>query len=140
VLAAHLLGVFLWFAGLTAIYWIQRLHTHAPKDVRDQLTLMQRSLALSTDIAAAAAIICGIVMLFYPSNLLAGPQMGWMHAKLAVVVLGVLPFHGMMRVRVKKFSRGETPPVPQWQWSWLLTSVTLIVILVTTRLGAPPPG
>jgi uncharacterized membrane protein len=134
VLAAHLLGVFLWIGGLMAIYWIQRLHAHAPKDVRDQLTLMERSLALTTDIAATAAIACGIVMLVYPKNMLAYAHMGWMHAKLTVVVLGVLPLHGMMRARVKKFSRGETPRVPQWQWSLLLISVTAIVILVTTRL------
>jgi uncharacterized membrane protein len=60
--------------------------------------------------------------------------MGWLHAKLAVVVLGVLPVHGMMRARVKKFSRGELPAVPQWQWSLLLVSVTAIIILVVTKL------
>ena len=136
VLAAHLIGVFLWIGGLMTIYWIQRLHADAPKDVRDRLTAMERSLALTTDIAAAAAIGTGIAMIVHPINLLSLPDMGWLHAKLAVVVLALLPLHGMMRARVKKFSRGEIPAVPQWQWSLLLIALVAIVILVTTRLHA----
>ena len=134
VLAAHLIGVFLWIGGLMSIYWIQRLHAHAPKDSWDKLTAMERSLALTTDIAAAAAIGTGIVMLFHPQNMFQLPKMGWLHAKLAIVVLGILPLHGMMRARVKKFSRGEMPSVPQWQWSLLLACLVAIIILVTTFL------
>jgi uncharacterized membrane protein len=134
VLAAHLIGVFLWIGGLMSIYWLQRLHAHAPKDARDQLTAMERSLALTMDIAAAVAIGCGVTMIVYPNNMMALPHMGWLHAKLAVVVLGILPVHGMIRARVKKFSRGDLPKVPQWQWSLLLISIAAIVILVTTRL------
>jgi uncharacterized membrane protein len=133
-LAAHLIGVLFWVGGLMTLYWIQRVHTHAPKDVRDQLTLMERSLAMMMDLAAALAIGCGIAMIVHPHNLMSLPEMGWLHAKLAVVVLGVLPVHGMIRARVKKFSRGETPAVPQWQWSLLLVSVVVIIILVTTHL------
>ena len=134
VLAAHLIGVFFWIGALMAVYWIQRLHAHAPKDVRDQLTLMERSLALMMDLSAALAIGGGIAMLVHPYNLFALPKMGWLHAKLAVVVLGILPVHGMIRARVKKFSRGENPSVPQWQWSLLLLAIVVITILVTTRL------
>ena len=136
VLAAHLIGVFLWIGGLMTIYWIQRLHADAPKDVRDRLTAMERSLALTADIAAAAAIGTGIAMIVQPINLLSLPDMGWLHAKLAIVVIALLPLHGMMRARVKKFSRGEIPSVPQWQWSLLLIALVSIVILVTTRLHA----
>ena len=131
VLAAHLIGVFLWIGGLMTIYWIQRLHADVPKDVRDRLTAMERSLALTTDIAAAAAIGTGIAMLVDMQVLL---HQGWMHAKLAVAVLIILPLHGMMRARVKKFSRGEIPAVPQWQWSLLLIALVAIIILVTTQL------
>ncbi len=134
MLAAHVLGVFLWIGGLMSIYWIQRLHADSPKNVRDRLTAMERSLALTTDIAAAVAIGCGVAMIVYPHNMLSLPHMGWLHAKLAVVVLGILPMHGMMRARVKKFSRGGNPSVPQWQWSLLLIALAAIVILVTTRL------
>jgi uncharacterized membrane protein len=134
VLAGHLIGILLWVGGLMTVYWVQRLQAQAPTTARDQLTAMQRSLALTTDIAAALAMGCGVAMLFHPYNMFAMPKMGWLHAKLTVVVLGVLPMHGMMRARVKKFSRGETPSVPQWQWSALLVATVAIVILVTTKL------
>ena len=74
-----------------SVYWVQRIHANAPKDVRDQLTLMERSLAMMMDMAAALAIGCGIAMLVYPNNMLTMPKMGWLHAKLAVVVIGILP-------------------------------------------------
>lgn len=135
ILAGHLIGVFLWFGGLMTVYWIQRLQAQAPSGGRDQLTAMQRSLALMTDLAATLAIGCGIAMLIHPHNMFAMGKMGWLHAKLTVVVLGTLPLHGMMRARVKKFSRGEMPAVPQWQWSLLLATTVAIVIFVTTRLS-----
>jgi uncharacterized membrane protein len=134
IVAGHLIGVLFWIGGLMTVYWLQRLHAHAPKDVRDKLTLLERSMALTMDLAAGLAIGCGVAMLFTPINLFGLPKMGWLHAKLAVVVLGVLPVHGMVRARVKKFSRGESPAVPQWQWSLLVISVVAVIILVTTQL------
>lgn len=134
--AAHIIGVLLWVGGLFAVYWLLRLHAQAPKDVSDKLVLMERSLALSMDIAAALAIGCGLAMALshggtHPTTtLFAAPGAGWFHIKLAVVVLGVLSTHGMIRARVGKFSRGETPSVPQWLWSLLLVSIVAIVILV----------
>ncbi len=130
--AGHLISLFLWVGGLFAIYWMLRLHAHAPKDVHEKLTLMERSIALATDIASAAAIVTGLGMVFGGpgGNLLTQPGAGWLHIKLAVVVLGVLPVHGMLRARIKKFGMGQISPVPQWLWSMFLASVTVIVILV----------
>jgi len=133
ILTGHVIGFLLWIGGLMSVYWIQRVQSHAPSDARDQLTAMQRSLALMMDLAAALAIGCGIAMIVYPLNLFKLPHMGWLHAKLAVVVLGILPVHGMIRARVKKFSRGENPAVPQWQWSLLLAAIVAIVILVINK-------
>lgn len=134
--AGHIIGVLLWIGGLCAVYWLLRLHAQAPKDVNDKLVLMERSLALSMDLAAALAIGCGLAMALmhggtHPTTTLFGaPGAGWFHIKLTVVVLGVLSTHGMIRARVAKFSRGETPSVPQWLWSLLLVSIVAIVILV----------
>jgi uncharacterized membrane protein len=110
------------------------MHQHAPKDVRDQLTAMERSLAMMMDIGAAVAIGCGIAMIVFPVNLFRVQPASWLHLKLTLVVLGVLPVHGMIRARVKKFSRGEMPKVPQWQWSLLLVAIVGIIIAVTTKL------
>ena len=133
LMAGHIIGILLWVGGLMSVYWIQRVQSHAPKDARDQLTAMQRSLALMTDLAATLAIATGVAMIVSPANMLTMPHMGWLHTKLALVVLAILPMHGMMRARVKKFSRGDNPAVPQWQWSLLLAAVVAIVILVVMR-------
>ncbi|MBX3162545.1 MAG: hypothetical protein KF773_41670 [Deltaproteobacteria bacterium] len=150
LLVGHLIGVILWIGCMAATYWMLRFHTQAPKAVHEKLILMERSLALAMDLGAALAIGCGLGMalssgggesgsfqsqfthpvgnLFAAKGGLSSP--GWFHIKLLVVVLGVLSIHGMLRARVAKFSRGESPTVPQWMWSVLLVSVVAIIILV----------
>ncbi|HEU4732152.1 MAG TPA: CopD family protein [Kofleriaceae bacterium] len=136
LVTGHLIGVILWMGSLFAVYWLLRLHAQAPKDALEKLTLMERSLALTMDLAAALAIGTGLVMALskggtHPtSNLFAAPGAGWFHAKLTVVVLGILSVHGIVRGRVAKFSRGEKPPVPQWLWSLLLVAIVAVVVLV----------
>ena len=130
--AGHLISLFLWIGGLFAIYWMLRLHAHAPKDTHEKLTLMERSIALATDIAAAAAMGSGLGMIFgaQGGNMLTQPGAGWLHIKLTVVVLGMLPVHGILRGRIKKFGMGQITPVPQWLWSLFLAAITVIVIMV----------
>jgi uncharacterized membrane protein len=131
VKSAHTIGVFLWIGGLFSVYWMLRLHAHAPRDMHEKLTLMERSLALMTDLAATLAIGCGIAMIFGQSpNFLAQPHHGWFHAKLTVVVLGVLSVHGLVRAKVGKFSRGKISSVPSWPWTVLIVSVMAIMILL----------
>lgn len=136
LLSGHLISVFLWVGGLFAIYWLLRLHAHAPAEAHDKLTLMERSIALATDIASAAAIGTGLTMALSTSaarpttNLFATPGAGWFHIKLTIVVLGILSVHGMLRARIKRYSRGDFKPVPQWLWTVFLVSLTAIVILV----------
>jgi uncharacterized membrane protein len=131
VLTAHLIGVVLWVSGLTTIYWMLRFHDHAPKADREKLTLMERAMALSTDIAATVTIGCGIALAVGRGNLFTE---GWLHVKLAAVVLGILSVHGILRARIKRYSRGELKPVPSWAWSLLLAGVALAIFAATTRL------
>ena len=135
VLPAHLIGLFVWLGGLFTVYWLLRVHASAPKEMHERLTLMERSLALMMDIAAALAIGSGLALaLAHPAgNLFGLPKQAWLHAKLAVVVLGVLPVHGMVRARIKKFGQGQISDVPQWQWSLLLVAMVAIIILVERR-------
>ncbi|HET9622297.1 MAG TPA: CopD family protein [Kofleriaceae bacterium] len=136
LLAGHIIGDILWLGSMFSVYWLLRLHAQAPRDVLDKLTLMERSLALTMDIAATLAIVCGLGLAFSPGgthptgNIFASPGEGWFHIKLAVVVLGILPVHGFVRARVAKFSRGETPTVPSWPWNLLLLAIVVIVVLV----------
>jgi uncharacterized membrane protein len=135
----HVIGVILWMGCLFATYWLLRLHAQAPKNAFDKITLMERSLALTMDVAATLAIGAGLVMALskggdHPTaNLFATPGAGWFHLKITVVVLGILPVHGIVRGRVAKFSRGATPTVPQWLWSLLLIAIVVIVMLVIRR-------
>jgi uncharacterized membrane protein len=136
LLTAHLIGVIFWLGCLFAVYWLLRVHAQAPKDVLDKLTLMERSLALTMDLSAALAIGAGLAMAIrhdgtHPtSTLFSAPGAGWFHIKLTVVVLGILPVHGIVRGRVGKFGRGVITSVPQWAWSLLLISIAIIVVMV----------
>lgn len=139
--AGHLIGVVLWIGGLMSVYWMLRFHVHAPSDAREKLTLMERSMALMMDVAATLAIGCGLASaLGQDPNVFTRPGSGYFHIKLTVVVLGVLSVHGMIRARIKKFSRGEVAPVPQWIWSLLLASIVAILILVTVVKNAMAPA
>lgn len=138
LLAAHVIGFLLWVGGLFSTYWLLRIHAQSPKEVHEKLTLMERSLALVMDIAATLAIATGLVMAlshpdFRPTNLFATPKSGWFHAKLALVVLGILPVHGIIRAKIGKFGRGEVTGISQWLWSLLLIAICGIAILVVRR-------
>lgn len=136
LLTAHLIGVILWMGSLFTVYWLLRFHTQAPASANDKLVLMERSMAMVMDLGATLAIGCGLAMAFMPGRMhptgtifgMAGA--GWFHIKLTLVVVGILSVHGMLRARVAKFSRGETPTVPQWIWSLLLVAIVGIVVMV----------
>jgi putative membrane protein len=133
VRAAHLISIVIWMSGLTTIYWLLRLHDHVPQETREKLTLMERSVALSADIAATVTIACGLAMAFSPTNQFTHGG-AWLHIKLTVVVLAILSVHGMLRGRIKKFGKGDIKPVPGWMWSLLLAGITIAIILAVTKL------
>ena len=135
LLVGHLIGVILWIASLTTVYWLLRVHTQAPKEVHERLILMERSLALTMDLAATLAIGCGIALAVHPEvpgipNLFARPGAGWFHIKLTIVVLGILSMHGLIRARVGKASRGQPLRVPQWIWTVILISIVGVLVMV----------
>ncbi len=134
VMTAHILGMVLWISGLTAIFWMLRFHDHAPKESHEQLTLQERALAMATDIAAAVTIGCGIAMALSPINRFTTKPDAWLHIKVAVVVLMILPVHGILRGRIKRYGQGKISPVPNWLWSLLLGGVAIAILCATTKL------
>lgn len=136
LLTGHLIGVLFWVGSLFTVYWLLRFHTQAPAEANDKLVLMERSMALVMDLGATLAMVCGLAMAFmhggkHPTTTIFGmPGSGWFHIKLTLVVVGVLSVHGMLRARVGKFSKGQTPTVPQWIWSLLLVAIVGIVVMV----------
>ncbi len=133
-LVGHLIGLFVWVGGLFATYWLLRLHAHAPKDVHEKLTLMERSLAMMMDIGFTLAIASGLyIALASTPNYFVAPGGKWLHVKLTIVVLVMLPIHGMVRARVAKFGRGEIKPIPQWVWSAFLAALVAVVVFVVKK-------
>ena len=129
--AAHMIGLFVWIGGLFAVYWLLRFHAHAPKDAHEKLTLMERSLALMMDIGSALAIGTGLAIAIGSTpNYFAREGFGWFHIKLTIVVLGILPVHGIVRARIKKHANGNLAPIPQWLWSLLLVALVAVIIMV----------
>jgi uncharacterized membrane protein len=130
--AGHFIGLFVWIGGMFAVYWMLRFHSHAPQAVHEKLVLAERSLALMMEIGSGLAIGCGLAMAFgLTPNAFTRPGGGWFHIKLTIVVVGLLSVHGMLRARIKKFGQGKISPVPSWQWSVLLASITAIILLAT---------
>jgi uncharacterized membrane protein len=141
--SGHLIGDFIWVGSMFAVYWLLRLHTHAPKEAHEKLVLMERSMALMMDVASALAIGTGIALIIYrpgEGTIFAEKPAGWFHIKLTIVVLGMLSMHGMLRAKVKKFSSGQVPTIPQWQWTIILSSVVAILIVVYVVRGAMTRG
>ncbi len=141
--AGHLIGDFLWVGSMFAVYWLLRFHTHAPKEAHEKLVLMERSMAMMMDVASALAIGTGIALIVYRQGggtIFSEKPAGWFHIKLTIIVLGLLAMHGMLRAKVKKFSNGQIPSVPQWQWTVILSSVVAVLIVVFVVRNAMTRG
>jgi putative membrane protein len=106
--ALHVIAMVCWFAGL---FYLPRLFVyHAMSDdqiSRDRFCTMERKLYRGIMLPAMlATLIFGIAMLALNPTLFLGG--GWLHAKLALVVL-LIGYHHVCGAQVKRFAKGETP-------------------------------
>ncbi|MGI9154777.1 MAG: CopD family protein [Rubrivivax sp.] len=108
VKALHIVFVASWFAGL---FYLPRFFVNlamVPADSvaeRERLLLMARKLLRFSSILMWPALALGLLLwLFYGVGL--GPGQGWMHAKLALVLL-VIGYHHMCRGLLRSFERGS---------------------------------
>lgn len=134
VKALHIVFVASWFAGL---FYLPRIFVNLamvePGSLaeRERLLLMARKLLRFTTLLALPAIGFGLwLWLGYGI----GRGSGWMHAKLAVVVLAVGYHHGCA-VLLRKFVAGANARSHRW-YRWfnevpvllLLAAVVLVVV------------
>ena len=134
VKAFHVVFVASWFAGL---FYLPRIYVNlamvAPGSVaeRDRLLLMARKLLRFTTLLAVPALALGLwLWLGYGI----GRGSGWMHAKLAVVLL-VIGYHHACAVMLRKFVAGGLTRSHRW-YRWfneapvllLLAAVVLVVV------------
>ncbi len=126
VKALHLLFIISWMAG---IFYLPRIFVHyvegraAGEDVR-RLQIMARKLYHFTSMVAVFALATGIwLMVGY------GFHGGWLHAKLAMVVL-LIAYHISTRVYMKRMQRDAAlPSSTMLRWYNELPLVILVAIL-----------
>ena len=134
--ALHIVFVASWFAGL---FYLPRIFVNlamAPADStaeRARLLLMARKLLRFTTMLAIPAVALGLY-LWLGYGIGRGPGNGWMHAKLAVVVL-VIGYHHACSGLLKKFEANTMRRSHVW-FRWfnevpvllLLAAVILVVV------------
>lgn len=128
----HVVGIVLWVGGLTSVLALLHVHVQADGKVREVLTGVERRVAMLMDLGATLTIATGLYRAFtvVPNAFKTG---AWLHIKLTVVVLGLLSVHGMARVKIKKFGRGELKPVPP-----LMYGLLAIAVIAAATLGGNP--
>ncbi|MFN7834541.1 MAG: CopD family protein [Burkholderiaceae bacterium] len=101
----HLLFVISWFAGL---FYLPRIFVNLALDhepaARARLLLMAQKLYRFTGLLALPALLLGL-LLWLHYGIGKGPGNGWLHAKLALVIL-VLGYHHACGRMLKKFTAG----------------------------------
>jgi putative membrane protein len=137
VKALHIVFVASWFAGL---FYLPRFFVNlatVPADSvaeRERLLLMARKLQRFSSILMWPAIALGLLLwLFYGVGL--GPGQGWMHAKLALVLL-VIGSHHACRLLLRGFEQGTNRRSHRWFRVFNEVSVlafAAIVVLVVVK-------
>lgn len=136
VKALHIVFVASWFAGL---FYLPRIYVNlalVPADSaaeRERLLLMAGKLLRFTTILAVPALALGL-WLWLGYGIGRGPGNGWLHAKLAVVVL-ILGYHHACWRLLQTFRRGQNRRGHVW-YRWfneipvllLLAAVVLVVV------------
>lgn len=134
--ALHIVAMVSWFAGL---FYLPRIFVNlamvAPESIaeRERLLLMARKLLRFTTLLAVPALALGL-WLWLGWGIGRGPGNGWMHAKLAVVVL-ILGYHHACANLLRRFEQRQNRRSHVW-FRWfnevpvlLLLAAVLLVVL-----------
>lgn len=136
VKSLHIVFVASWFAGL---FYLPRIFVNlamvAPESIaeRERLLLMARKLLRFTTVLAVPALALGL-WLWLGWGIGRGPGNGWMHAKLAVVLL-ILGYHHACARLLRRFEARQNRRSHVW-FRWfnelpvlLLLAAVLLVVL-----------
>lgn len=132
VKSLHIVFVTSWFAGL---FYLPRIFVNLAMDdippVRERLLLMARKLYRFMTILAVPALVFGLwLWLGY------GISGGWMHAKLALVVV-LLGYHHVCGRLLKQFEGGGNRRSHVW-FRWF-NELPVLVLLVVVLLVVTKP-
>jgi protoporphyrinogen IX oxidase len=133
----HIIFVASWFAGL---FYLPRIFVNLamvpPESVSEEqrLLLMARKLMRFTTLLMIPALVLGFV-LWLVYGIGQGEGNGWMHAKLALVVLAI-GYHHMCGAMLRKFEAHANQKSHVW-FRWFnelpVVFLTLTVILVVVK-------
>lgn len=138
--AFHIVFVASWFAGL---FYLPRIFVNLaqiPIDVppesvreRERLLLMARKLMRFTTLLAVPALVLGL-WLWMGYGI--GRGSGWMHAKLAIVVL-VLAYHHMCGRLLKRFEANRNARNHVW-YRWFNEAPVLMLVAAVVLVVVKP--
>ena len=136
--ALHIVFVASWFAGL---FYLPRLYVNlamVPADSvaeRDRLLLMSRKLYRFMTVLAVPALVLGLWLWLY-YGIGKGPGQGWMHAKLATVLL-LLGYHHACGSILRKFEAGSMRRSHVW-FRWFNEAPVLMMLVAVCLVVVKP--
>ena len=130
--AFHIVFIASWFAGL---FYLPRIYVNLAQETNpaalERLLGMARRLYRFTSMLAVPAVLLGLwLWLGYGFN------GGWLHAKLALVIL-VIGYHHACGSLLKKFERGQNQRSHKWYRYFNEVPVLLLVAIVVLVVVKP---
>ncbi len=130
--AFHIVFVASWFAGL---FYLPRIFVNLAMETETvataRLLLMARKLYRFTSMLMIPALVLGVWMwLGY------GFKGGWLHAKLALVILAI-GYHHACGSLLKKFEKGENRRSHAW-YRWFNEVPVLLLLAITILVVVKP--
>ncbi len=139
VKSLHIIFVISWFAGL---FYLPRIYVNlamvpeGSEAERERLLLMARKLYRFTTLLMVPAVGFGLVLWLGFGIGLHGPGNGWMHAKLAMVLV-LLAFHGACKGQLRAFEQRRNLHGHVW-YRWFNEIPTLAMFVIVPLVVAKP--
>jgi len=134
--ALHIVFIASWFAGL---FYLPRIFVNLAMETQpasiERLLLMARKLYRFMTILAVPALGLGIWM-WMGYGVGRGPGSGWMHAKLAIVIL-LIGYHHACGSILKKFENGRNQR--SHKWFRVFNEIPVIMMIVAVILVVVKP-
>ena len=134
--ALHIVFIASWFAGL---FYLPRIFVNLAQETetvtRERLLGMARRLYRFTSVLAIPAIALGLY-LYLVIGIGKGPGNGWIHAKLALVIL-VIGYHHACGSLLKKFENGQNKRSHKW-FRWFNEVPVLLLLAIVILVVVKP--
>lgn len=102
--AFHVFFVVAWFAGLFYLPRLLAYHVNTRDEAgHERFCMMERRLYGMTTVGMLGTWVFGLWMLMLAPGYM---QMGWLHAKLTLVLL-LSGYHGWLKTRLRAFAQGR---------------------------------